>query len=701
MQRLSEDVDAGQIRRQLNAILGSAEFVRSERMCRFLRFVVERALEGDEDCLKESVIGVQVFDRAIGYDPKSDAIVRVEARRLRQKLIEYDVQSGAAGPVSILLPKGGYVPEFQFRAKPPEPPSPPPPAQWNRRSILVGGAAVIGASALAGWLGSRPRGPANELIQSRPFTTWPGYETTPAFSPDGNTIAFGAGAIYLQRVDSDRATRLTHSERAEAGPKFSPDGSRIAFVRQEGPGRLGIYIISTAGADERKLAEVWGGPANAYLAWTNDGRYVLSQDREGRANGFAFFSVATGARQWIPLPGEPELRDWMPSLSPDGRTLAFVRESIEAVKDVYTAPVSMGSGGKLSVGPLHRLTNDRRDINGVAWTPDGRSLVVASQRSGRTSLWRMPVSGSTPLRLTSGDGSAILPAVAPRGDRLAYVVRFTDINIWRIPSDGSGPAQSWIASTVLDSSPQYSPDGTRVAFRSDRSGRSEIWVADADGSNQRRITSFNAVGAGSPRWSPDGREIACQSAESDSSDIYILDADGSGAPRRLTPQPSNALAPSWSRDGKYIYFASKRSGKWELWRQPVAAGPAVQLTTQGGYAAFEAADGSVYYSKGNSVWGIFRLPGETLVMPSLHPLMWGNWALGANGIYYLDYPDSGDGARLQFFDFRAGAGRTIAPLSHRPVVGDTGLAVSPDEKWILYSQVDRAGSDIMLAEGFR
>src|SRR5262249_51725750 len=103
------------IRDQLARVLASSGFVNSERMRQFLRYVVESSLEGEARRLKESVIGIEVFGRAPGYDPKIEPIVRIEARRLREKLQEYYEQQGSQDVVVIHLPKGGYAPTFEMR----------------------------------------------------------------------------------------------------------------------------------------------------------------------------------------------------------------------------------------------------------------------------------------------------------------------------------------------------------------------------------------------------------------------------------------------------------------------------------------------------------------------------------------------------------------------------------------------------------
>jgi hypothetical protein len=103
-----------QVRAGLERMLASKEFAGSAQLSRFLRHIVESALEGRASILKETVIGVSVFNRGPSYDPKADPIVRVEARRLRTRLIAYYKRNGANEPIRISLPKGAYVPAFEI-----------------------------------------------------------------------------------------------------------------------------------------------------------------------------------------------------------------------------------------------------------------------------------------------------------------------------------------------------------------------------------------------------------------------------------------------------------------------------------------------------------------------------------------------------------------------------------------------------------
>src|SRR6516162_3867439 len=105
--------DAEMLRDELDRVLSSACFARSERLSQLLRFLVERHMEGREDELKESVIGVEVFGRRPDYDPKLDSTVRTEAVRLRARLSKYYSSEGSQNPLVIELPKGGYVPRVR------------------------------------------------------------------------------------------------------------------------------------------------------------------------------------------------------------------------------------------------------------------------------------------------------------------------------------------------------------------------------------------------------------------------------------------------------------------------------------------------------------------------------------------------------------------------------------------------------------
>jgi Tol biopolymer transport system component len=290
-------------------------------------------------------------------------------------------------------------------------------------------------------------------------------------------------------------------------------------------------------------------------------------------------------------------------------------------------------------------------------------------------------------------------AISPGARKLAYAHPNVAGGIWRIPvpaGKGTKP-ERLISSTRSDWYPQYSPDGARIAFQSNRSGRGEIFVCNADGSSPIQLTSFDSGFSGSPRWSPDGTKIAFDSSNTGNWDVYTVSAQG-GKPLALTHDRADDTVPSWSRDGNWIYFASTRTGRNEVWKARASGGGEIQVTANGGFVAFESVDGRhLYYTKETSLSTLWEMEtGGRLERQVLESLVGRNIAVSRRGIYFVS--DANSGRAIQFFDFGTRGITTIAPTD--PLFTH-GLAVSPDERFILYSKTDVLGSELMLVENFR
>jgi Tol biopolymer transport system component len=263
-----------------------------------------------------------------------------------------------------------------------------------------------------------------------------------------------------------------------------------------------------------------------------------------------------------------------------------------------------------------------------------------------------------------------------------------------------------ISSTRHEGGGQISPDGKKIVFSSDRSGSHEIWVADSTGQRQMQLTSFNRDVTGSPQWSPDGRQIVFDSNAEGNADIHVISAEG-GTPRRLTTDPADDKTPSWSRDGNSIYFCSTRSGSYRFWKMPAAGGQAVMITRQGEgcHMSIESPDGRfLYYQKRRFVPGIWRVPAaggdETLILDHHRAGYWRQWTVVEQGIYFAT-AERPEQPLIEFFSFATGRVTPVATLQRGFDVGSSGLAVSPDGRWLIWSQVDHVGNDIMVMENFR
>ena len=707
------------IRAELSRILASPAFASQERLQKFLSYVVERTLDGHGHDLKETAIAFDDFERRSDYDSKVDPIVRVQARRLREKLEEYysDPRNGPA--VRIAIPKGGYVPEFSRCVTPAATtggeaattatPAPSKAAPADRRRavyFILGASTVVAAAIVLGIYRHNLNSPP--AVRLRPFADGRGYYQHPALSPDGRQIAFDwdeGGAkqtgVYVQALDSDAPRRLSAETEWGSRPTWSPDAKQIAFARKLSNTRAAIVVVRSGGGAERVLTEIATAGEIQRLDWSGDGSTIVTArpaSADGRTLGLILISVANGSQRTLTnaawgTPGDSEA-----AFSPDGVLVAFRRGKATSVEDVFIIPAHGGAE--------HQVTSDNSAISGLDWAPDSKSIVFGSRRSGEAySLWRAPLRGGNPLLLASVPHSAAWPSVARNGERIAFSLQTDDENIWRLDTDGKSAATAVIDSGATDNNPSLSRDGAYIAFRSARTGGSEIWISGSNGSSAHRVTHCEGVQCGSPDWSPDGRTIAYDARVHSVPHIYLIPRDG-GTPARLTSDEANEVVPHWSRDGRSIYYTSNASGQYEIWKKAVNGGPAVQLTHNGGYSAQESFDEKMlYFTKGPEKPGLWRMPlaggPEEEVAPELRGRMWGNWRVAMRGAYFLDFTweEKPYMEKVYFYDFGTGQTRVVASTPGVAAAFNSGLAVSPDERSVWFVQVDHPGSNIYFAEG--
>jgi Tol biopolymer transport system component len=562
---------------------------------------------------------------------------------------------------------------------------------------------------------------ASPALKSNPLTSYPGLQCCPSFSPDGNQVAFvwngpkqDNSDVYVKVIGTEKAVRLTTDPALDVSPAWSPDGRLIAFLRLlSAPCRLGVFLVSPIGGPERKLTEVTGtfDPDEVWyggLSWFPDSRTLVVSD-QGR---IVILSVNSGEKRALTFPpSTPGTRrfDDSPAVSPDGRRMVFHRYFTVGVSEIYLLTLSRDLSPD---GEPKQLTFKQQWSRDAVWTANGRDIVFSSGPNSYTEedaeLWRMPVTASgKPAQPHFMGFQGKKPGISRQGNRLSYVRALTDRNIWRLelprPSGKTTEPVSFISSTQDEDSPQYSPDGKRLLFCSSRSGTREIWVASADGSDAVQLTYLGATMTGAPRWSPDGQQIVFDSNVGGEFDVYVIDANG-GNPRRLTDHPADDAVASYSRDGRWIYFCSRRSGGNEIWKIPATGGEAIRVTQNGGYVAFESLNGSMlYYTKtalksslgGPSLWGVPVGGGQEMEL--VKSIDWLEFTPATKALYFEKLTNNGS-TSIQCLNLATGKVATVATI-HRPQ--SAGLSISSDERYLLYSQFDQRGSDLMLIENFR
>ena len=713
------DLPDAAIRAELERILASEVFSRSQQLRRFLAFIVDQQLAGQGQSLKESVLAHELYGKGSDFDGGTDPVVRVDARRLRDKLREY--YDGRSDPVVISLPKGSYVPVFEARSTtpadtvspvvPPEPRQAPWPLHLGRARIILAALTIVAAMVVVAIVarGLRPVPTSTQLF---PLASYPGVEGPPALSPDGSLVAFAwsgqadaaSSDIYVKAVDSEALRRLTLTSEAETSPAWSPDGQSIAFVRDG----QGVFTMSQLGGAERRISA-----SGTHVAWAGDSKAVLIRDREGSAGPFGIYLIPLDTLERRRLTqatvGDG---DWRFEVSPDGGTLAFIRYEKPGIADLYVVPMRGGEP--------RRLSNWGATIQGLSWTPDGREIVYSVDEPLASRLWRIPANTAT---LSRGSPIAGIPAAATNPSisrstpghpaRLAFqtTVRDVDVHLMDLQAraeNGTIKSQPFSSSTRIEGSARFSPDGRRIAVASFRSGAQELWVAGRDGSGIQQVTTLGASGVWVGGWSPDGRRITFEAAIDGNTDVYVVGADG-GPVRRLTAGPSIDGVPSWSRDGHWIYFSSTRAGVIaDVWKVSADGGEAVRLTRNGGFEPRESPDGTYLFyldhppaaltSSGTA--RLMRLPlgggREELFLDRVRPFL---WSVTEMGIVFVTREPDFDAIDVHRYSDRRVV--RVGRLEFRIPSIYTHTSASHDGRWALATNMVRFDSDLMRLDNFR
>ena len=571
---------------------------------------------------------------------------------------------------------------------------------FRRPTVLLALAlcSVGGVVTLLGHLASGP-----QLVQKRvAFSTEAGTKAYPAFSPDGQRVAYSARGvskvdpfhIYVRTVAADQPRQLTSASGNDISPAWSPDGNKIAFLRIL-DGKAEYLIVPVTGGAEQKVAEfpATGDQAQPLpaVAWTPDGKsLVVVGVSSNQTPALIAADVAGGKSTPLTPPAEGSEGDSTPAISPDGTTLAFVRNSSSDGADIFLSDMT-GS-------PPRRVTFDDRRIYGLSWTPDGRDLVYAANRAGGMRVWRLAAYGGSPREVVIAGRQARYPVVAPAGNHLIYSDSPSVSSIWQatLGAGSSGEERPAVRSAGREFSPAWSPDGKKIANISDQTGSDELWVCDANGDNRVQITHLGGPRVRRPQWSPDGKTILITVNGERGNDLYTVAAQG-GRPNQIL---LGAAGGSWSHDGKSIYYQTRS----QIWKAAANGGTPVQLTQMRGAGnPAESVDGKyVFYPMRRGIWRVPSGGGQEqeFIVPE-HEFFWTSLFPTRQGVYYTEWERSSRSQIISFYDFATSRNSVAYRMKTSDFGPDSLYSISADGKSILYPRVDQSETNLMLVENFR
>ena len=377
------------------------------------------------------------------------------------------------------------------------------------------------------------------------LTNLTGIEESPAFSPDGKSVAFtadvdGKRQILVQVIAGGATLQITHDVIDHECPRWLPDSSSILYFSPTvaGAAQGSIFEIPALGGVPRRVANSVGC---ADVSRT-DGRLALFRlAREG----IQLVTASADASQFDVLAQfAPSSYYLYPRWSPDGKWIAFQRGDTIRF-DIFVAPANGGIP--------RQLTHDNNMMSGLAWLPDSKSIIYSSSRGGTMpylpvlSLWQVALRDARVRQVISGETSSMNPDISKSGAILVSRMKL-DTDIWKFPMDGLPAENTRRAARVTRQTgqiltPTASPDDKEVAFLSDSGGHANLWVVNTESGALRQITHERdpSVAVGVPVWSPEAR----RQSPGDSPAVKSSDLTDPACPRSTAR--SRPLSPSQRR----------------------------------------------------------------------------------------------------------------------------------------------------------
>jgi Tol biopolymer transport system component len=458
----------------------------------------------------------------------------------------------------------------------------------------------------------------------------------------------------------------------------------------------GLYVVPALGGPERKLrATHIIHPETAPISWSPDGKWLAFVDvpPDSQQEKLNLLSLDTLKSNQIPEAAHC-IHEGLPAFTHDGKQLAYTCAASALEGYIYSLAIETGTAkliGKFSGAWA----------SGNVWTGDDSHLIFAQDLGGGGELWELTLADGSLRELPFGQGLA-WPTISRKGDKLAFAYLYDNINIWRKDlTHNESHAVELIVSTREQTNPSYSPDGKHIAFESTRAGSREIWISDANGTSLLQVSRFKRSITGTPHWSPDARKIVFDSWNTMNPEVYVVDITEM-IPHKLLTNISGIYHPSWSHDGKWIYFLSDPQAP-RLYRCPAEGGDAVMLSSELAYGFYESFDEeAIFFVDGWTDTNLKKVSGNhggaassVLGMPPLKDASL--WTVVRRGIYFVpaDAPRS-----IRYFDLSTRQVRHITDVDRDFNSTNGGLSVSPDGRWLLYSQVDQKNSDILFVNNF-
>lgn len=579
------------------------------------------------------------------------------------------------------------------------------PTQGSGRLMWAGALVLAITAATLALLAARTSSEVQaqgELVQSPgfgsdivPVTSDPGLELYPALSPDGYSVVYSGRPLgetqfdlFLRSPGSVAPRRLTNDESSsDFMATWSPDGSEVAFLRLR-DGDCGLNIASVVGGFANRVGDCMPG-AISWLDWSPDGQYLAYPaftDANPDAVQIHRLDRLTGIAEPMQYPRVVDEHDVAPRYSPDGQWLAF-RRGAYPYGNLYLMPADGG--------PLRQLALLNSAVHGIDWLSDSSGLVFSSNHLGRDAVFELNLAS---LDLQLIDWRAAHGISIDAGNMMAFSTNQADGNIWEYPLTATMESGlGWFTSTRNERATSVSPDGSNIAFISDRSGQPQVWMGNRNTGELLQLSNIDEGVPEDPHWSGNGRLLVYTVRQPVGSRVVVNDIQ-SGEVSVYLNRVQGLGGVVITNDAQHLVYAANNADGWQLWRLPLAEDkPAVALTVGTGRTPATApSDDFIYYTRphGTGLWRVPIMGGEEeRLTQAFRFRSRRGWDIGQDGIYYMSSENGV--ACVHLIRWGEDTPEEIAMLD--PQVSTADIEIHPDGNSVFVTRLDNHQADILKA----
>ena len=530
--------------------------------------------------------------------------------------------------------------------------------------------------------------PDSKKLTPQIFSAVDGMERHPSFSRKEDQVVYVFGnvcndesEIRIQAVGTDEIRSYAKFPGFKKFPNFSYDDKEIIFWNElDRQIKSTMYLLSVADTSVTKLLEI---PTTVRgLDWSPDKKNIVYSARNQSPGSYCIyvFNKESGQITQMTYPTQSTINDLYPVFSHDGRSVAFIRGTSEFDFDIWTV--------NLETKNSERITFDNFWIGGLAWSEEG---FLYSRLTGDDIFQLVSLNGRTRDEQVLFSSSNQVSAVDAGTHKIIFQTNTTAISISGYDLT-TKHHRILFNSNFQENFPEFSPNGDRFAFISNRTGPFQLWIGDIAGTQTKKASQFRLDNVSNqPRWSPDEHFILVDVAENGKSNIYRISLNNGAATRFL----EDASHPVFSPDGAYVYFNSRRSGASQIWKAPIEGGKASQITYNGGIIGFECRTDSSFYFMKETEDGIWQKKGqsERLILTDISASEINNWRLVDDQIFYTRRFNG-----IWRYDMKTKTSRQILTIDAGTCKIVNGLSISPNRQSLLFSSDERLESDLQIVD---